>query len=205
MYVAVLIQFVFLVGLVYTLRIEFILNRYGRMAKIVVILQIIGGLLLTVGILGYTSIVYIRLFSADTFSFVLLTYMGAALIMIPYKLSRLFKMDIEFIAQLAVILVFMVYAFLVGISQSDIFLGAVGIILISLMRSLISIRALSVFLRTTLRLASWLVVIQTLINPLIPEVPITCDHFLTFFTYFVSLLFWQYSAMRIYRYMGMWM
>lgn len=204
MCVVVLLQFVFLIGLVYTLRIDFILNRYSKKVKILTILQIIGSFLLTVGILGYTSIMYLNLFSANTFSFVLLTYIGAALMMMPCKFSKLFKIDREFVAQLAIIVVFMIYAFLVGIPYSDIFLGAMGIIMISLIRSLISICALSIFLRTTLRLASWLIVIQTLINPSIPEIPITCKHFFVLFTYFVSLLLWQYSAVRIYN-MWRWM
>ncbi|GEM_PF-4567503 len=205
MYVVVLLQFVFLIGLVYTLRIEFILNRYSKKVKIFAILQTIGSCLLIVGILGYTSITYLSLFSANKLFFILLTYMGAAIMMIPCKFLKLFKIDKEFVAQLAVILVFMIYAFLVGTSYSDIFLGAIGIIIISLIRSLISIRALSIFLKTALRLASWLIVVQTWVNPLIPETPVTCEHFLALFTYFMSLLFWQYSAIRIHKCIRGWM
>ncbi|NJE25708.1 hypothetical protein E3E22_03535 [Thermococcus sp. MV5] len=205
MQVIVLLQIVFLIGLIYTLRIEFILNEYTKKVKRFVIFQISGGLMLIVGVSGYVSITYLNLFPMNNLIFVFLTYLGAVATVMPYISSDLFIMDREFVVQLIVMMIFVIYSFVLHISYADILFGAIGIVLISLMRFLILIHVLPIFMRTLLKLTSWLVIIQTWINPFIPETPITCRQFLALFVYFVSLLIWQYSAVRVYNCMRGWM
>ncbi|USG99663.1 hypothetical protein K1720_09200 [Thermococcus argininiproducens] len=203
--VIILLQIVFLIGLIYTLRIEFILNEYDKKVKRFAILQISGGLMLIVGISGYVLTTYLNLFSINSLIFVFLTYLGAVATVMPYNSSSLLAIDKEFAVQLIVMVIFIIYSFIAHMPYADILLGAIGIVIISLIRSLLLIHILSIFLRTLLRLASWLVIIQTWINPFIPETPITCKQFLALFVYFVSLLIWQYSTVRIYNCIRGWM
>jgi len=187
------------------------LNLYVKRSRTLEAFQILGGLLIAIG-MTYTRTIYSAsgVPRTDLVIAVLLTLGGGLLIILPFFAFKPFKTDGELKAQVfALLLSPVIYWFSplppLGKTGATLILFGTLLIVLLLMGFVSSLAACTCLSKNILRVASWLLVFHAWLRYYAFKNPQTCIHYGVLLIYFISLLLWVYSTLETYEVLRRWL
>ncbi|AIF69101.1 hypothetical protein PAP_03405 [Palaeococcus pacificus DY20341] len=191
---------VIIVDIAYTGRIFNILGKYLKGGQRTVFIQTIGGVLVAIGFSGMSI-------NNHTLgiSFAVVGILGAFMMVYPPIRYKLISINRIILIQATLVVLASLFSYFRNITLIGSLRTIALLSILVLIHSLSSIKALSPFLRFTLSLSSWLLVIYAWILPPVSRGPLTCNYHLILIIYLTFILLWLFSAMVVYNYLSRWL